>query len=650
MLKGDRKVVEKANIDGAVNVDAPEELAGAIAESFGLELVPIADIDKWGTTSFTSHPLVLGLLPSTVDGSNGYVISSADSPLWQAAAAGDLTAEHEKALNPGLLSVLRARFDHEVGEAQLWDHTLLGCTTVSLGENWASPAPSDSPTVIWLTRDDALADCVEFWNLRALRPLRYGSLPMYLLPEDISHWTTWPRTLLGGLRRPARFTPDVVLASTTVGREGMDAFAQRMGLERSAEEEPRRFSSLTGAPMRSAPFTYLTGVPVGCFMFDRTYGEVEEVDVPVVRETTTLRFLSPVPLKPATAGLALVRITSEPFNALPKLDCVAKLVSANAVWRDDAIQLSEFLRPEFRLGVRIPTLAAACDAVLAERTRSHAISQKGSIGIGLLDESATNALGEPSVFEAIRQLTTARGEEIAKKLQKLFGKDKPLNVEQKEFAAQFGGRSVQEYRSADRLGHGSAQGASTALERLVGIGWAERGLETACTNCGLKRFVPFSSQVARGAGRCPVCGMTAEYTHTDHGPTVHYRLDGRVDHANDQGVIAHLMVIGALSRRYTHVWLMPGVDLVFHDGVEREADLFGVCDGLVVSGEVKMSGDRFDDDQVNKDIDTSARLGSDVHVMAATTSIPTGAKNLAESLCNEKGIDLRILERDDLRR
>lgn len=648
VLPGDRFVVEKANPDGAVNVDAPEELAKTVAESFGLALVPIEAIDRWGTTRFTSHPAALALVQNTVDGSNGYVIPAADSPLWQATAAGDLSTEHEKTLDPGLLRVRRARFDYEIGVAQLWDHALLGRTTVSLGENWASPVPVDSPTIVWLTRDDDLADCVEFWNLRALRPLRYGSIPMVLLPDDISSWQTWPNALHSALRRPDRFTPDVIINSTTVDRDGLDAFAQQMGLERAAEKTVTRYSK-SDISMRSAPFTYLTGVPVGYFAFDRKYGEVEFVDVPVVREKTILRFLSPVPVKPTAAGLALVRVTSEPFDALPKLDRVAKLVDDNATWRDQAIQLLMSLTRDWRLELRVPTLAAACEAVLAERTRSHATSQKGAIGMGLLDESATDALGEPNVYEAIRQLTTPRSDAVARKLRSLFGKDQPLTEEQNEFADQFAGRSEQVHRSAARLGHGTAQAALTALERLVGVGWAERGLETTCTSCGLKRFVPFSSDVARRSGHCPVCGMAADYTRADQALTVHYRLDGRVDHANDQGVVAHLMVIGALSQRYAQTWLVPGMDLVFPDGVSREADVLGVCDGMLVSGEVKMSGDWFNDDQVDKDIDTATRLGTQVHVMAATTPIPDHAKDLARNKCTENGIQLLVLERDDLR-
>ena len=144
--------------------------------------------------------------------------------------------------------------------------------------------------------------------------------------------------------------------------------------------------------------------------------------------------------------------------------------------------------------------------------------------------------------------------------------------------------------------------------------------------------------------------MAAGYTRTERGLTVNYRLDGRVDHANDQGVVAHLMVIGALSRRYAHTWLMPGVDMVFPDGTEREADVLGVCDSRLVSGEVKTSGDWFVDDQVERDTDTAARLGANLYVMAATTPIPAQAQSLAKTRCAQYGIELLVLQRGDLQR
>lgn len=384
-------------------------------------------------------------------------------------------------------------------------------------------------------------------------------------------------------------------------------------------------------------------------MFDRRYGQMVTVDVPVVREKITLRFFNPVSVKPTLGAAGLLRINGGPLDTLPQLECVAKLVADQATWRDQAIQLPAWLRGEEVVELRVPTLFAAADAVLAERTKSHAVSQKGAIGQSLFEDGVAEVLAEPVVYEAVCQLTTLRSAAIVKKLRRMLPDGGELTAEQVEFAEQFGGRSEQEYRGAARLGFGTPEAATVALELLVGIGWAERGLETICSSCGLSRFVAFSSHVARSSGRCSVCGAAANYSQTGNGLVVNYRLDGRVDHANDQGVVAHLMVIGALNRRYKYAWLVPGIDVEFHDGVKRESDVFGICDRLIVSGEVKMSGDSFVDGQVEKDIDTAIRLGANVHLMAAATPIPAGAKDLARKRCAENGVELLLLERDDLR-
>ncbi|GGT26060.1 hypothetical protein GCM10014713_18900 [Streptomyces purpureus] len=647
-----RRVIEVAHVDGLVNVDAPADHAQSLAESFDMQLTPIDHIDRWGATRCTSHPADLAL-PATIDGSNGYVIAAEGAPLWQVAAAGDLRSEAEKGFHDAGTAVRRVRFDHEIGESQLWDHTLLGATTVSMSEEWASPAPSDSPTVLFLVSDaDDFDTCLAFWNLRALRSVSRGAIPMHLLPVDISHWTAWPRVLAGALQRPDQFSPDVLIASSSVGEQAMHTFAQNMGLQLSEEQQVSRSMTFgKEVPKRSAPFTYLVGLPMRYVDFERRYGLAALVDVPVVGEKTALRFTSPVPTKLDYGGMSLVSISGGPIDALPKREPVAKLVTDNAEWHDDAIQLAALLQRDWRLELRIPTPAAAYEAVMRERTASHLLSDKGAIGAGLLDEAATDVLAEPNVFETIRQLTTPRGEDIAKKLQKLFGKDRPLTEDQKAFAEEFGGRSERVFKSANRLGCGSFETAQTALEHLAGIGWAERGFQTACSECKIKSFAPFSQETVRGIARCPVCGSSTDYTREPgRGLVLHYRLDARVDFANDNGVIAHLMVIGALDRRYTHTLLKPGVDLFFADGVQGEADVIGICDGKLVSGEVKMSGRSFTDTQLNKDMDIAERLRSDIYLMAATSPIEEEAKHRAKARCDELGVELLILERDDLLR
>ena len=121
-----------------------------------------------------------------------------------------------------------------------------------------------------------------------------------------------------------------------------------------------------------------------------------------------------------------------------------------------------------------------------------------------------------------------------------------------------------------------------------------------------------------------------------------------MDFANDSGVVAHLMVIAALPRRHEHTFLKPGVDLFLTDGAKGEADVLGICDGKLVSGEVKMSGHAFTDRQVDKDLDIAQRLRSEVYVMAATDTIKDEVKERTRARCDELGVQLLLLERDDL--
>jgi hypothetical protein len=162
-----RTGIETAHVDGLVNIDVPDGHATSLARSLDEQLTPIEHVDRSGMTKYTSRPADLGL-PPDVGGNNGYVIAAEDAPLWQVAAAGDLLAEAEKGFHDGGMQTRRARFDHEIGESQVWSHTLLGATTASIIEEWAQPVPADAPTAIFLVSEaDGLDDCLDFWNRRA---------------------------------------------------------------------------------------------------------------------------------------------------------------------------------------------------------------------------------------------------------------------------------------------------------------------------------------------------------------------------------------------------------------------------------------------------------------------------------------------------
>ncbi|ROR33853.1 hypothetical protein EDD39_7675 [Kitasatospora cineracea] len=640
-------MVELAEPEGAVNVNASVEAATTAAESLGLELVSsIEHIDQLGWTAFSCNPSDLGL-PSTVDGTNGHVIASAGGSLWEATAAGDLSHEVEQALRWESLVVRRPRSPDEIGRAQLWQHTLLDRTVAYFGENTATRI-ANGPTVLWLTGDDGeLADCLAFWNVRALRPLRFAAVPMYLLPAtQLKDWAGFPEQLASQLRRLDEFSVDVVMTSRSLDFTVLDEVAAYLGLHKPTEDGlvlkhdlPRTES------LRTAPFTYLNRRDATVFSsFTRIYGEQCYVDVPVVQDKITLRFTSPVPFS-STVNV-LIGFEGAPFAALPKTDSVARLVDRNARWRNGAIELATFVRQECRLELNVPTLASAGAALLTERTERYEVSEKGAVGVGLTDDAAMSVLSASGVLESIQRLTTPRTEHMAKALRRLLPNTQDdLSEAEREFVERWGSRSERVFKSSASLGYGTHADAADRLERLAGISWVERGLTIKCAACGISSFLPLSRVPERGPGTCPGCDTLGGYVGSTQGPTLFYRLDSRIDRASDQGVLPHLLTIAALSRRFERSWFLPGLDLWFPGQPKKsEADLFGIADGKVITGEVKASGASFTEPgQIEKDLNIAAGLNADIYVMAAITPIPNDAQTLAEARSKERGIEIMIM-------
>ncbi|MCW2902970.1 MAG: hypothetical protein JWO67_5235, partial [Streptosporangiaceae bacterium] len=644
-----RSIIDLSAPDGAVNIDADRESALTTATSLGLELVQSVDhIDVGGITSLSAHPGELGL-PATIDGTNGYVIARAGGDLWEATAAGDLTDLAQEQPGPETIKVTRPRWHPDlVARAHLRGATLIDQTVAHFAENSASGGAGDGPTVVWATSGTGdLADCLGFWNMRVLRPLRFGTVPMYLLPADqLKDWVGFRDEFARQLARPIEVTPDVLLTSATLDGDALHEVAKELGLELAEKRSVsiRRSFPPTGK-VRSVPFTFLQVRSVaGLCDFTRTYGAAVPVDVPEVRDQVVLRFSNPAP--GTTGQFVLATITSELLASYPHTESVARLFHRNGSWRNGGLQIPVRAEPEFRLPLAVPSLAKAVGTLLDERTIRWQTSEKGAIGASLTDdEIALQVLGEPHVLESIGKLTTPRGKRMAQELAKLLGKDRPLSESEAEFAARWGGRTERTIKTPAHLGHGAPRAAAGVLERLAGIGWAERGLEIKCTACGINSFLPMSTVSERGVPRCPGCHTLGAYTGND-GPTTAYRLDSRIDRASDQGVLPHLLTIAALSRTAQASWFLPGVDLWFAadrekaDSEKKEADILGIADGKLITGEVKTSGQQFTIAQIGKDIAIATRLEADIYVMAAATSpIPDEAQKNAQQLCEKNGLE-----------
>ncbi len=285
-------------------------------------------------------------------------------------------------------------------------------------------------------------------------------------------------------------------------------------------------------------------------------------------------------------------------------------------------------------------------AVLGEVTISNELSGKGKLGMAWLDSKDASPLLEPGVLIAIRALTTPRSRDMLRELQKLRA-DGAVDHELAELAARWGGRVEHRYRSPAQVERLAVPDAARALERLCALGWAERGLQLTCARCGLTGFVTLLT--AAGQATCPGCASPATY---DTGPSlaIYYRLDSYLDQLSDQGVLPHLLATAALTRQGRESFFLPGVNLRFGVNAEdrAEADLFGIRDGQVLSSEVKTSAAAFTEEQITRDVELSAKLGADAHVLATTDDLPSGIIEMAQAACTSRNLKLIAMGRGDL--
>ncbi|MGO8957280.1 MAG: hypothetical protein ACLQFR_07920 [Streptosporangiaceae bacterium] len=635
-----RQVASVAAVDEAVNVDVAEADVAATGEALGIDVIGLADIDRAGTGMFTMHPGGIG--PANTSDVNSFVIAPAPGTLCDVVGAGDLTEAHMRTLNDAYLSVRRAP-DDQIARAQLGQTTLLDRTKMQFGEHSSRSGPSACPAVVWVTDTGSVEDCLFFWNLRALRPLRFQTVPMLLLPVDqVQHWLGFSDQLAHVLARPAQFAPDVVMRSISVPESKLDETAAHLSLQRTTDEV--RSGMHSPAPNRQPPFTYRTDVdPRLWFVFERTYGQITQVDAHLFRDTTTIRFTSPVSF--STGGAALIRIWGPPFDALPRRPAIAAAVEGSAVWSHGAIQLKTFAQDEYWLELHVPSLSEATDRVLRESARTYELSDKGRLGSALRDSADTAVLLEPWMFEVITKLTTPRSRDLLRELKRLRSEG-VVDDELADLAARWGGRASRRYQSPSQLSLPAHANASALLERLCQVGWAERGLQAGCPACGMATFIELTSTSDQAT--CPGCHSPARYD-ADSSLVVYYRLNSYLDRASDQGVLPHLLVDAVLSRREPKSYFIPGIQIRFADDTEAEMDIFGISNAQVIAGEVKTKAVDFTAEQLERDARLSKRVGADIHVLACMDALPESVADDAKQIFDSLDLALLILGKDDLR-
>ncbi|WP_329343751.1 hypothetical protein OG252_45515 [Streptomyces sp. NBC_01352] len=210
-----------------------------------------------------------------------------------------------------------------------------------------------------------------------------------------------------------------MLLSRNVPQEHLHEIAEILELQRT-DAEVKISEKFPTPGLRQPPFTYRTGLdPRSWLLRDREYGLSTSFDLHVFAgDTSTLRFTSPVHFH-TQGSWALVRLWGSPLDGLPRRDCVASLVEANAQWRGDSIQLRTRAQNDYIFGLTVPTLAQATETVLEQASARHALSDKGKLRVALQAQADIAALLDPGVYEAVIALTTPRSKELLRELRKI---------------------------------------------------------------------------------------------------------------------------------------------------------------------------------------------------------------------------------------
>lgn len=251
-----RQVVELANVDEVVNVDAPATAAYAAAKSLGLDLVPLQAIDRSGPGQFTCHPGVTSSQstmthvslkdePDLVTVRTVWNYAGSRQDMWAITAAGSLTPEAAQAARDLSEPIDELDDSFQIAIAQVAGRTLLDRTGVQLRERWASGGPFPTPAIIWFCNRSALQECLLYWNRRALRPLGFEWIPMMILPAyQVEKWPQFHYQIQPWLNgRPNEFAPDTFLCSHRVPHEKLRTIGNSWRLVEKPRKRPAHRSS-----------------------------------------------------------------------------------------------------------------------------------------------------------------------------------------------------------------------------------------------------------------------------------------------------------------------------------------------------------------------------------------------------------------------
>ncbi len=645
------QVVKCSGVHGLINVSVAPSAAATAQRRLGLRLIDVRDLDLDALLGRTLYPTAVS--PNDEEWKRRAVLLADEhAPLWLKVALGTFPPGHQQFRHPLpeamiLTTDTQGDLDRAIG-AQVDHNTWLDFGANSLGAFLTGGQLGFTPVMVWMTRRDNLRDCVFFWNLRALRSLRFFVLtPMLLLPQGLQvDWQRLGRVIARNIPSWSDHEPSVLMGSLAVEENILKEVAGLLDLvPTSSTPVPGQISGPRGVP--GPPYSFWIGrTPQDYFRFTRFYGVAAGTVAQMHGQDGRIEFPSPVGFR--APGRLIARVETQLLDGLPRRPVIASMVHSGAQWHQDSLQVDVNTQERYRIPIQVPTLEQAARALLENACDRAEVSDKGRLGRRLLEMGGHRLLLDEQVRNTAAELVTRRSNQLLKELSRLRDEDRP-DEDLVQLAQRWGGTQQRRYRSASDLRSVIGKTAGASAEKLCTAGWAERGLGIDCAHCGIRSFVALEQAFA--APTCPACGASQPYkVNASTGvPEMHYRLGALIDRAADQGVVSHLLAIAVLEEAYERSFLIPGASIWFSDGTEREVDLYGVCDSMVVAGEAKTSPRSFSDDDTARQVELSATLGADTHLMAATGKIAGAAINAAKLSAMCHGIGLIVIEGESMR-